>query len=147
MSVREKSKIIIDYIDLIVKAKWWVENLYWIPTDIIWFNNFWREIAHQLEKYVSKKEICFFDEIIKSDPDYHYLEFVDMFKKSELMIFVTDLDSSYFESIATLNPEVTIVINGDFKRIIQIFLDNWFIDNLIIYQLLVLLMTKLKNLK
>ena len=126
------NKIINDYIDLIVKAKWWVENLYWIPTDIIWFNNFWREIAHQLEKYVSKKEICFFDEIIKSDPDYHYLEFVDMFKKSELMIFVTDLDSSYFESIATLNPEVTIVINGDFKRIIQIFLDNWFIDNLII---------------
>ena len=130
--IETMNKIINDYIDLIVKAKWWVENLYWIPTDIIWFNNFWREIAHQLEKYVSKKEICFFDEIIKSDPDYHYLEFVDMFKKSELMIFVTDLDSSYFESIATLNPEVTIVINGDFKRIIHIFLDNWFIDNLII---------------
>ena len=51
------------YISAIIKAKWWKEKLFWIPTDIIWFWEFGRNLAHALEPLVTKKEICFLQEI------------------------------------------------------------------------------------
>ena len=75
------------YINTIIEAKWWKENLLWIPTDILGFDVFGRNLAIALEPLITKKEICFFDLDIQQDDDYHFLNFKDMFQKSELMIF------------------------------------------------------------
>jgi hypothetical protein len=64
-----------------------------------------------LEKYVTSKEICFFDEKIKKDDKYHYLNFWDMLKKSELMIFTYELPLEYFVNISDLNPNVSLVVD------------------------------------
>ena len=55
------------YIDAIIEAKWGKENLYWIPTDIIWFWEFGKKLALALEPLVTRKEICFFDLDVKND--------------------------------------------------------------------------------
>jgi hypothetical protein len=68
-------------------------------------------LAYELEKYVTRKEICFFDEIIKDDDKYHYLDFNDMLEKSELMIFLIDLDISYFDNLDRLNKSVSIIVD------------------------------------
>ena len=120
------------YIDAIVEAKWWKENLYWIPTDIIWFWKFGRKLAFSLEPLVTKKEICFFDLNIQSDDNYHFLKFKDMFKKTELMIFTTELPEAFFGDLSELNPNVTIVVDECFKTIIKIFQENWFSKNIVI---------------
>jgi len=120
------------YINLILKAKWWKENLYWKPTDIIWFEEFGRNLALKLEPYVTKKEICFFDENIKEDDFYHFLEFKDMFEKSELMIFTKEIHESYLNDLTKLNPNITIVIDWNFKKLIKIFRTHWFSKNIVL---------------
>ena len=120
------------YIDAIMEAKWWKENLYWIPTDIIWFWEFGRKLAFALEPLVTKKEICFFDLNIQSDETYHFLNFKDMFKKTELMIFTEELPENYFDDLTELNPNVTIVVDEKFKVIIKVFQENWFSKNMVI---------------
>ena len=125
-------EIIEKYITAIIKAKWWKEKLYWIPTDIIWFWEFGRNLALALEPLVTKKEICFFDLNTQHDDNYHFLNFRDMFKKSELMIFTQELPQNYFDDLSNLNPNVTLVINEKFQVIIDKFSENWFLDNLIV---------------
>lgn len=120
------------YIDAIVEVKWWKENLYWIPTDIIWFWEFGKNLAFALEPLVTKKEICFFDLNIQSDETYHFLNFKDMFKKTELMIFTEELPENYFDDLSELNPNVTIVVDEKFKDTIAIFQTNWFWENLVL---------------
>ena len=120
------------YLNAIIQAKWWKEKLLWIPTDIIWFWEFGKSLAIALEPLVTKKEICFFDLDIKNYEDYHYLEFKDMFEKTELMIFTKELPEIFFDNLSNLNPNVTLVIDWKFKVIIDKFSKNWFLDNLIV---------------
>ena len=120
------------YINTIIQAKWWKENLLWIPTDIIWFWDFGKELAVALEPLVTKKEICFFDLEIREYNDYHFLNFKDMFQKTELMIFTKELSPEFFNDLSELNPNVTIVIDKSFKSIIEMFQTNWFSKNLVI---------------
>ena len=120
------------YVNAIIEAKWWKENLYWIPTDIIWFWEFGKNLAFALEPLVTKKEICFFDLNIQSDENYHYFEFKDMFKKTELMIFTKELPENYFDDLSELNPNVTLVVDEKFENIIKIFQENWFSKNIVI---------------
>jgi len=121
-----------NYISAIINAKWWVDKLKWIPTDIIWFDDFWKLLAKRLEPYVTKKEICYFDEDIKDDVNYHYLEFQDMFEKTELMIFTTELSRDYFDDLSDLNPNVLIVISRSFERTIKLLISDWFEKNLLL---------------
>jgi hypothetical protein len=79
------------FINIILNAKWWKENLYWRPTDIIWFGELGRNLALKLEPYVTKKEICFFDENIKDDVSYHFLEFHFV-----LIFLIQQLNNFYF---------------------------------------------------
>lgn len=119
------------YISAIIKAKWWKEKLFWIPTDIIWFWEFGRNLAHALEPLVTKKEICFFDLNIKHDDNFHFLNFIDMFKKSELMIFTQELPENYFDDLSELNPNIMLVVDEKLKNIVEIFQSNWFWKNLV----------------
>jgi len=121
-----------NYINAIINAKWWVDKLKWIPTDIIWFDDFWKLLAKRLEPYVTKKEICYFDENINDDVNYHYLEFQDMFEKTELMIFTIELSRDYFDDLSDLNPNVLIVISRSFERTIKLLISDWFEKNLLL---------------
>ena len=121
-----------NYISAIINAKWWVDKIKWIPTDIIWFDDFWKLLAKRLEPYVTKKEICYFDEDIKDDVNYHYLEFQDMFEKTELMIFTIELSRDYFDDLSDLNPNVLIVISRSFERTIKLLISDWFEKNLLL---------------
>ena len=120
------------YINAIIEAKWGKENLYWIPTDIIWFGEFGKKLALALEPLVTRKEICFFDLDVQEDEKYHFLNFQDMFKKTELMIFTKELPENYFDDLSNLNPKVTLVIDWKFQTIIDRFKKKWFSNNLVI---------------
>ena len=120
------------YINTIIEAKWWKENLLWIPTDIIGFDEFGRNLAIALEPLITKKEICFFDLDIQQDDNYHFLNFKDMFQKSELMIFTKELPESFFDDLSNLNPNVTIIIDSNFKNTIEKLSTNWFSKNIVI---------------
>ena len=120
------------YISAIIKAKWWKEKLFWIPTDIIWFWEFGRNLAYALEPLVTKKEICFFDLNIKHDNNFHFLDFRDMFKKSELMIFTQELPEEFLNDLCELNQNITIIIDWKFAATIKILSDNWFSKNIVI---------------
>jgi len=120
------------YINTIIEAKWWKENLLWIPTDIIGFDEFGRNLAVALEPFITRKEICFFDLDIQQDDNYHFLNFKDMFQKSELMIFTKELPKSFFNDLSNLNPNVTIIIDSNFKNIIKKLSTNWFSENIVI---------------
>lgn len=119
------------YIKAIIEAKWGEKNVYWIPTDIIWFDEFGQALALALEDYIWIKEICFFDEKIKNSNKYHYLNFNNMFEKTEIMIFTKELPSYYFENIKSLNPNVTIIVDSKFKNTIEILKWNGFSNNII----------------
>lgn len=119
------------YIKAIIEAKWGEKNVYWIPTDIIWFDEFGQSLALALEDYIWIKEICFFDEKIKNSNKYHYLDFNNMFEKTEIMIFTKELPPYYFENIKSLNPNVTIIVDSKFKNTIEILKWNGFSNNII----------------
>lgn len=119
------------YIKAIIEAKWGEKNVYWIPTDIIWFDEFGQALALALKKYVWIKEICFFDEKIKNSNKYHYLDFNNMFEKTEIMIFTKELPSYYFKEIKNLNPNVSIILDSKFKTTIEILKWNGFSNNII----------------
>ena len=126
------NEIIEKYITAIIKAKWWKEKLFWIPTDIIWFWEFGRNLAYTLEPLVTRKEICFFDLNIKHDDNFHFLNFIDMFKKSELMIFTQELPEEFLDDLSDLNQNITIIIDWKFTATIKILSDNWFSKNIVI---------------
>ena len=125
-------EIIEKYITAIIKAKWWKEKLFWIPTDIIWFWEFGQNLALALEPLITKKEICFFDLNIQHDDNYHFLNFRDMFKKSELMIFTQELPEEFLNDLSELNKDITIIIDKKFTPTIKILSDNWFSKNIVI---------------
>lgn len=120
------------YIKAIIEAKWGEKNVYWIPTDIIWFDEFGQSLALALEDYIWIKEICFFDEKIKNSNKYHYLDFNNMFEKTEIMIFTKELPSYYFKEIKNLNPNVSIILDSSFKNTIEILNSNGFQKNIIL---------------
>ena len=120
------------YINTIIEAKWWKEKLLWIPTDIIGFDKFGKNLAAALESLITRKEICFFDLDIQQDDNYHFLNFKDMFQKSELMIFTKELSESFFDDLSNLNPNVTIIIDWSFKSTIEKLSTNWFSENIVI---------------
>ena len=120
------------YISAIIKAKWWKEKLFWIPTDIIWFWELGRNLAYALEPLVTRKGICFFDLNINHDDNFHFLNFRDMFKKSELMIFTQELPEEFLNDLSDLNQNITIIIDWKFTATIKILNDNWFSKNIVI---------------
>ena len=120
------------YINTIIEVKWWKEKLLWIPTDIIGFEEFGRSLAFELEPLITKKEICFFDLNIQHDDNYHFLNFKDMFEKTELMIFTKELPESFFDDLSNLNPNVTVIIDSNFKTTIEKLVTNWFSKNIVI---------------
>jgi hypothetical protein len=61
---------------------------------------------------------------VKSDENYHYFDFKDMFKKTELMIFTKELPENYFDDLSELNPNVTLVVDEKLKNIVEIFQSN-----------------------
>ena len=120
------------YISAIINAKWWKEKLLWIPTDIIGFDEFGKSLALALEPLVTTKEICFFDLNIQKDDKFHFWWFKDMFQKTELMIFTKELPESFFNDLSNLNPNVTIIIDSNFKNTIKKLSTNWFSENIVI---------------
>lgn len=92
------------------------DNPYDKPTDIIGFGSGGKEIACALLGLISEKEICFFDETIKSDPVFHYLDFSNMLAKSEIMIFTVELPEKYYANLNTLNEKCRIFIPSNFEK-------------------------------
>ena len=79
-----------------------------------------KNIANALLPLVGQKEICFFDEKIKSDLVFHYLDFVDMLEKTEIMIFTIELPSKYYNQLDKLNKKVRIFIPKSLEKTIAI---------------------------
>lgn len=120
------------YVNTIIEAKWGKEKLYWIPTDIIWFDEFGKNLALALEPLVTKKEICFFDLNINEYNGYHFLNFSDMFEKTELMIFTKEIPDYFFDDLSKLNPNVMLVVDEKLKDIVELFQANWFWKNVVV---------------
>lgn len=105
------------------------------PTDIIGFQELGRLIADEICSIIGEKEICFFDEHVKNDEKYHYLDFSDMLEKSEIMIFTTELPEKYFDALSALNRNVKIIISNEFTKTIQALINNGYKENLLFYYL------------
>ena len=105
-----------------------VEEPYNCPTDIIGFASKGRSIANALLPIINPKEICFFDKEIKTDPTFHYLDFADMLKKTEIMIFTIELPKEYYKYISGLNKKVKIFIPSSFKQTISVLERNGYSD-------------------
>ena len=65
---------------------------------------------------IGQKEICFFDEKIKSDPDFHYLDFAGMLEKTAIMIFTVELPEKYYDCLDGLNKNARIFLLGDLPK-------------------------------
>ncbi len=109
-----------------------VENLYGRPTDIIGFGLSGKNIADALLLVVGQKEICFFDENVKSDSVFHYLDFANMLEKTEIMIFTTELPSRYYSQLNKLNKKVKIFIPKGLVKTISILEEKHYGDNMVL---------------
>ena len=105
----------IDVNSLVAKIQTAIAEPYGKPTDLIGFN---KTLADALTPVISRKEICFFDENIKSDDTFHYLDFPDMLEKTEIMIFVAELPEKYYDYLPKLNKNVKIFIPAEYKNTI-----------------------------
>jgi hypothetical protein len=105
----------IDINHLIAQIQTTIAEPYGKPTDLIGFN---KDLANALTTVISRKEICFFDENIKSDDAFHYLDFPDMLEKTEIMIFVVELSEKYYNYLPKLNKNVKIFIPAEYKNTI-----------------------------
>ena len=103
------------------------------PTDIIGFRNDGKMIAEAIAPMIGEKEVCFFDEEIKTDADFHYLEFVDMLRKSAIMIFTIELPEKYYKYLPNLNKDVKIFLPKGFSKTIAALQKAGYGDNLILY--------------
>ena len=90
------------------------------PTDVIGFSEVGKDVARALLPVIGEKEICFFDEEIKSDEVFHYLDFPDMLEKSEIMIFTVELPERYYECLERLNKKCKVFIPKKFKETIAV---------------------------
>lgn len=118
-----------DIVDAILKR---VEDPYGRPTDIIGFGSSGRKIADALLPVVGQKEICFFDENVKSDSVFHYLDFADMLEKTEIMIFTTELPSRHYGKLSKLNKKATIFIPKSLAKTVSVLEEKQYGDNLVI---------------
>ena len=105
----------IDINHLVAQIRTTIAEPYGKPTDLIGFN---KDLANALTPVISRKEICFFDENIKSDDTFHYLDFPDMLEKTEIMIFVVELSEKYYNYLPNLNKNVKIFIPAEYKNTI-----------------------------
>jgi hypothetical protein len=118
--------------DIVTQIQQKFTNPYDKPTDIIGLTETGRTIANSLLAIINPKEICFFDEQIKSDSTFHYLDFSDMLAKTEIMIFTVELSESYYQYLARLNPEVTIFIFKELQNTIKALREAGFEQNLVL---------------
>lgn len=102
------------------------------PTDIIGFETEGKSIAKAILSIIGIKEICFFDENIKSDPQFHYLDFDKMLAKTEIMIFTKELPDKYWHSLNQINQQVTIFIPKTFQKTISTLIEHGYSNNLIL---------------
>lgn len=102
------------------------------PTDIIGFDIIGKNIANDILPIIGQKEICFFDEKIKSDPIFHYLDFVDMLEKTEIMIFTIELPEKYYEQLDKMNKKVKIFIPKDLTETVLVLKNKGYGRNLIL---------------
>ena len=112
-----------------------VECPYGKPTDIIGFGEVGKNIANAICLIVGKKEICFYDEIIKNDSTYHYLDFVDMLAKTEIMIFATDLSKKCYKFLKKINKDARIFLPSNLAATIQALTENGYKRNLVIVEI------------
>lgn len=118
-----------DIVDAILKE---IKNPYGRPTDVIGFGSYGREVADALLSIIGQKEICFFDENVKSDSVFHYLDFADMLEKTEIMIFTTELPSRYYGQLNKLNRKVKIFIPKKLAKTISILEEKHYGDNMVL---------------
>ena len=109
-----------------------IEYPYGRPTDVIGFGPLGRDVANALLPIVGQKEICFFDENVKSDSVFHYLDFADMLGKTEIMIFTTELPSRYYGRLNKLNRKVKIFIPKGLAKTISILEEKHYGDNMVL---------------
>ena len=102
------------------------------PTDIIGWNDNGKKIAKTISPIISEREICFFDEDIRSDEVFHYLDFPDMLEKSEIMIFAIELPEKYHKDLDKLNKKVKIFIPKNFEKTILILKEKGYNNNIIL---------------
>lgn len=108
------------------------DNPYDKPTDIIGFSDGGRELAEKLVGVINPKEICFFDEAIKSDSRFHYLDFANMLEKSEIMIFAMELPDKYYKNLDDLNETCMIFVPKSYSETILALTDSGHVENLIV---------------
>lgn len=111
-------KIVDDFVE-VIKAE--VVEPFNKPTDVIGFSEVGKNVARALLPVVGEKEICFFDEEIKTDGVFHYLDFPDMLEKSEIMIFTVELPERYYECLERLNKKCKVFIPEALKKTISVF--------------------------
>ena len=75
---------------LVIREDYSDDELFGLPTDVIGFSGVGKEVAVALAEMVGRKEVCFFDNDIKNDSLYHYLDFEDMLEKSRIMVFTDE---------------------------------------------------------
>ena len=109
-----------------------IEEPYGRPTDVIGFASEGRTIANALLPIIGQKEICFFDEKLKSDLTFHYLDFADMLEKTEIMIFTIELPSRYYGQLNKLNRKVKIFIPKGLAKTISILEEKHYGDNMVL---------------
>lgn len=118
-----------DIVEVVLKE---IEYPYGRPTDVIGFGPLGRDVANALLPIVGQKEICFFDERIKSDPVFHYLDFVDMLEKTRIMIFTIELPEGYYKNLVNLNKKVKIFLSKDFSKTIFVLRKEGYGNNIVL---------------
>ena len=116
-----------DIADVVLRE---IEDPYGRPTDVIGFGLLGRNVANALLPIVGQKEICFFDEGVKSDEVFHYLDFVDMLEKTKIMIFTIELPEGYYKNLVNLNKKVKIFLSKDLSKTISILQKEGYGDNI-----------------
>lgn len=101
------------------------------PTDIIGFSETGKAIAKTICPLIGRKEICFFDEKIKRDPTFHYIDFEDLLAKTEIMIFTVELPEKYHKYLSRLNQKVAIFIPATLTKTIDTLKQFGYRDNLV----------------
>lgn len=122
----------LDPVFIKTKIKDTIESPFNRPTDIIGFEAEGKSIARAILPIIGIKEICFFDEKIKSDPQFHYLDFDKMLAKTEIMIFTKELPNKYWHLLNQVNQQVTIFIPGTFQKTILTLIEHGYGNNLIL---------------
>ena len=107
-------------IDFVKAIKTEIAEPFRRPTDVIGFSEVGKNVARALLPVIGEKEICFFDEKIKTDEVFHYLDFPDMLEKSEIMIFTVELPERYYECLERLNKKCKVFIPKKFKETIAV---------------------------